>query len=784
MFRFTARTLLELGSELISSDVIAFYELIKNGLDAGSSTGVSIDFNIILPWQTYRELSRRARVDDVDVAAVKEDLVKGLRADADYDSDLINELTLNAKSSNDLINAINQIYRMNSITVSDTGTGMDYNTLGSVFLLVGTGSRKAEVEQAMHDHQSETPYMGEKGLGRLSAMRLGNALKVITATQKETNYNILEIDWTEFDRHDKLVDDIDITPTRGPKKKPGYVSGTRIVISDLNSDWSEARFKRIAEEEFSLLYDPFEEIRQRPKIKLNWNGEQIVIPALDKNLLDHAHAKVSGKYQIINGEPELTYRIDMFDLGYEHPEETDVLTLNRTDLMASVGGKDSGIDREALESVGPFTFEAYWFNRRRLSSIDSIGDRKQVLKLQRLWTGIRLYRDGFRVFPYGEEDDDWLSLDRTALMSQGYSLNKIQFIGRVNIGRLTNPQLIDQTNREGLRETPEQRVLLRSVHLVVQSRLRAEMRHLDRQYKKQREKKLDSQDELKSIAKRAKTSIAQLRKSATEETRDTVDELKQTLFNLLEFSDRAHKRVEEVELDARQMIDLAGIGLLVEVVAHELARSSETALQNISALKRSDASREDVAKRLENLRHSMKSINKRLRILDPLSVSGRNRAETFALETLVEDTLGAHKNQFERHNIELILTPPTADLKVTAVKGYVVQVLENLISNSVYWLDLEVKSEKSAAFKPRITISFEDNPATIYFEDNGPGIHPEHKDKVFELFYSTKDVRRRRGLGLFIARDAAEQNGGALELDLDHINASGRLNRFIYTFSE
>ena len=55
MFKVTARTVLELGSELISSDPIAFYELIKNGIDAGSKNGVTIRFDIVLGRRDYRE---------------------------------------------------------------------------------------------------------------------------------------------------------------------------------------------------------------------------------------------------------------------------------------------------------------------------------------------------------------------------------------------------------------------------------------------------------------------------------------------------------------------------------------------------------------------------------------------------------------------------------------------------------------------------------------------------------------------------------------------------------
>ena len=64
MFKVSARTILELGSELISSDIIAFYELIKNGFDAGSENGVEIEFDIVIHKNTCRSIRRRMEASD------------------------------------------------------------------------------------------------------------------------------------------------------------------------------------------------------------------------------------------------------------------------------------------------------------------------------------------------------------------------------------------------------------------------------------------------------------------------------------------------------------------------------------------------------------------------------------------------------------------------------------------------------------------------------------------------------------------------------------------------
>src|SRR3546814_524250 len=193
-------------------------------------------------------------------------------------------------------------------------------------------------------------------------------------------------------------------------------------------------------------------------------------------LLEAAHAKVSGTYEIIDGAPVLKIVVEALDLGFDHPQEKQMITLTVDDLQGAIIGKEGHIEDSALTTVGPFSFEAHWYNRRRLSGIDAIGEQRAVREVQERWSGILLFRDRYRVYPYGEEEDDWLELDRRALRRSGYTLNKTQFIGRVNISRIENRLLVDQTNREGLRVTPEQHVLLQVIRYSIQDLLGAFMK--------------------------------------------------------------------------------------------------------------------------------------------------------------------------------------------------------------------------------------------------------------------------------------------------------------------
>ena len=791
MFKVTARTILELGSELISSDAIAFYELIKNGIDAGSKNGVTIKFDIVMGRRDYQE--SKAQIlraieggdddDALDLDDLKEELSGKLNTEAEELWDDANGLIEKADTYEALLDALEEIDDLNSITISDTGSGMSLTELDTLFLVIGTSSRKSEIDAAIAGGKSHAPFLGEKGIGRLSAMRLGDRLSVRTTRTNDKYYNLIDIEWSKFDDDTKMIEDIDVNPKRGKRKDNPDFSGTDIKIGKLNADWSEKRIDRLAIDDFSLLVDPIDKAKNQ-RIAVFWNSKRVHFRRLEGSFLSHAHATIRGRYRIVKSNPQLELRIEINNLGFDHPKEVNIETATVDELHGALVGLKAkrlrmnkrDIDYTALESVGPFDFELYWFNRSILRKGKSTGEYQALRNLLDQWMGVRLYRDGFRVYPYGSEDDDWLELDKTALASKGYALNRIQLVGQVDIGRLQNPQLIDQTNREGLRQTPEEVILKESVQFAVE-RLRDEMNRVTKEQKDAKEPFIADDTKTADLEKRMKTAIQSIRKVVPSEHREVVQELELMREEFARYAAQARERLADMEKDADQMLAMAGIGLMVEVVAHELTRSAEDALDVLNSLKRKTVP-EEIRRRLESLRASMTSISKRLRILDPLSVTGRQRKERFNLDELLNDILEAHEAQFERHHVELNVLLPDRSVQVSAVKGMVVQVLENLISNSVYWMDVE--KQRKMSFEPELTISLEDNPPRIRFSDNGPGISKQYRDRIFDLFFSLKDKSRRRGLGLYIAREAAEHNGGALVLDPDVLNDEGRFSTFDY----
>ena len=776
MFKVSARTILELGSELISSDIIAFYELIKNGFDAGSKNGVEIEFHVVMRRNSFLRFRNALEKGD-SIISIKEQALKCIIVDAEEKmveeaTSLIEEATTRIK----LVKALEDVQALNKIIIADTGTGMSAQQLNDCFLVIGTPSRKRDVTKALEGGKSTTPFLGEKGIGRLSAMRLGHRLRVESCLANETHLNILEIDWKQFENVELMLDQIDVAPKVGAKKSSSKWSGTRIVIEDLAEDWTADRVREFAFGEFAKLTDPFRDIKSRPRIALSWNGSRQNIPWMDSTLLKHSHAKVSGVYTVRSGKPNFSCHMEAMDLGFDHPVENRTINITGADLVSVIAGTSQEVPDEAMTTLGSFSFEAYWFNRQRLAGIDAIGDRQVVKQLQEKWSGILLYRDGFRVFPYGEENDDWLELDRKALGRQGYTLNKSQFVGRVEISRMSNPQLVDQTNREGLRETVEQQVFFELIKHAVRGLLYSFLQDVTSQYKEHPMPLKDLPARMQNLEDRTNAALKKLRKVASGEQKATVEELQQSFFEFNELAKKAQERADHVEKESHQMIEMAGVGLMVEVVAHELARTSENALEQIEKLRKS-SNPAQIRAGLDTLRSQLKSLSKRIRILDPLSVSGRQRSEVFDLNQLIRDTVDAHQSQFARHKIHSDLQLARGSIMIKAVKGMIVQILENLISNSKYWM--QVRGLREVEYKPIIVIKTMGGSAGFDYSDNGPGIAPDNQERVFSLFFSLKEKGKRRGMGLYIARECANYHGGSLILD-DEVNPeSKRLHRFM-----
>ena len=770
-FVVTARTILELGAELISSDGIALYELIKNAYDAGSRR-VHIKITSVYRFSSLRNTRQRIsqaivkRADSADEL----DLLRELRDDVVRQLDTSAPRDLRAafldRLSTDTLEAFAEGLQLafdegNWIEIIDTGEGMSIADLAGVFLTIGTRSR------LISQRAQGGSYAGGKGLGRLSAMRLGGKLSVRTTRSGETRWNDLNIDWRAFTHaSDVLLNDVPIKPELGPEKPDAAVQGTELKITCVQADWDKGRVERMVFSQFDRMFDPFGTTPRFPVV-ISVNGDIIQIPTFDRRLLSEAQAKASIRY--FTDPPRF-----VFDMDYIVHTRTKQVVWDLSDMLGITS--DDEVSAAAMENLGPFTANFHWFNRQKLKGIEGFGDRGLVRDVVNHWAnGLLMYRDGFRVNPYGGPLDDWLQIDPKALGSSGYKINRKQLVGAVNISHAANPYLIDQTNREGLRSSEEKTLMVVLLQKAITEEFRTFLNSVEREVKRTAGLSAKNTTQfLDSVSAKVRQSLRRIAERAPSSAREDLAFLADTFAELEERLKVARDAAVTAERDQRDLVSLAGVGLLVEIVAHELGRVTRRTLELIAETDRSQIPRE-VSATFDSVESQMLIIRKRLDLLDPLSPSGRNSRESFDLRELVQQVLDSHATQFERFHVVPMLEVRGGKVSIKAVRGMIVQVLENLIDNSVFWLRQRQRTEPS--FQPVITIEIDVPSLELRITDNGPGIAPARSEEVFKPFVSSRPPGEGKGLGLYIAKEIARYHGSDLYL-LDDVS-DGKLHTFV-----
>lgn len=776
-FKIAARTILELGAELISSDGVALYELIKNAIDADSSR-VEIRVVVTLTHSNYLALLERIDHRFEDLETLRKDILGALEKSAPEKIRIkLEKLIEVASTADELREALVKGYdSYNWIKIIDQGEGMSYRDLEEVYLTIGTRSRQRKKIGEQASAQQKI-YLGEKGVGRLSVMRLGRMLSVTTSRVGDDNLNLLKIDWDLFSHEsDALLHEIDVHPTIGEKKEDPNKSGTVIKISGLRSDWAEYKFRTIIVDEFSRLVDPFEGSRANEIFRLFYNGERHYVPEIERRLFDIAHAECKASFDYDQDNvPTLRGIID-----YRLRNKKMSFSVGLPELLAIT----SGIPLSALRTLGPFDLEFWWYNRLILRAVEGIGKKQDVLALVRKWSGgIMLFRDGFRINPYGGADDDWLELDKKAFSSRGFKLNRQQIVGRAVIS-WRNRFLIEQTNREGLTDTVQKSALQRLLQYVLLNEFKVFVDSVDKEVRIQ---ELSSMEEVEQKIMRADTEIEkkikQIYSIVPVQHQKMVHELKALIGNLTDCVNEARALAEEYQDDRAKFVYLAGLGLSIEFILHELARSTHHVLDTLSLIDKNTLSGR-LPSVINNLTEQLRTISKRVDTLDPLSTSRRQNKENFDVYEIIRQASEAREAQAKRHSVKIegSFVEKGEHWKIKAVKGMFIQILENLLANSFYWLKVQKEIERD--FRPKIEIEVDPDSKTISLTDNGPGIDPKQSERIFEAFVTEKPPGQGKGLGLYISREIAEYHGWRLSVLKEETVRKRRYNTFVLDLSE
>lgn len=768
-FRIAARAMRQLGAELITSDEMALYELIKNGFDAKSPrTTVTIS----------------APADAAAVALVREQVLTGRIAVPVALERLEKTLSANLTivqratwlqrfkehgASAAKLGAYLDAFLRNDfwIEVSDTGLGMSADDLRDKFMMVGTPNKLIEKARA------DRTILGEKGIGRLSMMKLGQVAKVRSKVAGAKSWNSIEFDWKKFDHPGAELGDVLFEVDDGDLDAED-VQGTVIHITELLANWSTAKVTDFLNKYVRRLQDPFTNLRRPYPIDVILNAHRLAITPIPAWLLDVAQFRCEISFtpsaedsQSVALRREVTWKGGA-------SAESRTWTLDELAALA-------GVPVETCRSLGPFTASCYWFNRALIVGTLDHSKARMLAELNVWCGGFAVYRDGFRVGQTGGMEDDWLEWDGKALKTKGFMLNRYQTVGTVSISSKGNPRLIDAANREQLVSCSEQSFLVAVLGDILVKDLRS---HIDA-IKQVEVKQAIEEESAEESLKRSEVSLVntlvtveEIARSLPPAAQPKLEEVRRTLQSQVEYVETIRSALKLARETRVELLELANIGLVVEIVVHELTRLTQSTGDLLLNLRMATAADAPVVGLIDNLQAQIKATSKRISSVDVLSPSGRNRRERFNVVAQLKTVVSGFEARFQRHAVECEVLvdgePATAQLfEVRLVRGLIAQVLENLLTNSVYWVQQGLKRGEE---RRHIVVELDTRASVVMVTDNGPGIDPSHGESIFRPYFSMR--KRGKGLGLYIARELVEYHGGKLHLDASGED-DGRLRTFV-----
>jgi signal transduction histidine kinase len=594
---------------------------------------------------------------------------------------------------------------------------------------------------------------------------------VRTTRASDSNWNLLAIDWSDFSHErDQRVESIPVDPELGDRKEDPSTSGTTIRIENLSADWDLVRFTELLDGKISRFVDPFEKGLANKLIEARHNGQRVMIPAVPKALRTSAHAQCTARFFFdADGNPaiegEIDYRLkkQKTSIAVEGAEVMNVskATKKRRAKRGHAAFKETPISLDALRKLKAFDLEVFWYNRRIIEGIEGLSENATASKreLARWSGGPMLYRHGFRVLPFGEPDDDWLGLDKKAFGSSGFKLNRQQVFGRVRI-ETPHRYLSEQTNREGLVQSEVSDALKRLVEWIINVEFRAFINEVDEAELIQFRKEELENNQILRAEKALKRAVQSLRDEADgafaseiEVIESTAGLLRDEALGVLKQLDRVREQAGD---DREKFVYLAGVGLMTEFIFHELERAVSHTMTLISEMGSS-------APVVRTLSDQLQTLYKRIAAFDELTGEKRQTKTRFDLRDVIHEIVANHEREFARHAIVLELDLPDQPFTIRAVRGMVVQIVENLVVNAAYWLKRQAEYEDG--FEPELSITIDADKRQLIVDDNGPGVPVDRRERIFQPFVTTKPSGMGKGLGLFIARDMAQYHDWSLLMD-------------------
>ncbi len=629
-----------------------------------------------------------------------------------------------------------------SIVVQDDGFGMSHDDITGKWLELATDSKRHG--KAIRSPGFRRLPLGEKGVGRIASLKLGRHITLTTRAARQPEYQV-RIDWDELLKQGPYLENlsVDVVPNRIPKVFPDGTTGTRIEITGLRRRaWARADLRRLYRLVTSLA-SPFRTPDQFAVSFAAPGRERDIADLIAPNdFLDYAVWKFVFKLSGQFIDWEYTFNPPHWKSVQPHTERKKADRLLLTPRFDQEGVKMRRRDsdeplllvKEDLDAIGPIEGMIYGYYRRS-EVLNATGNSSQVKAWLDDQTGVRVYRDGVRVFTYGERNDDWLGLNVRRINTPAGKLGTNSVVAAIHLNLKDSHGLHEKTNREGFDQNEPFERLRRIVLSIFE--------HLERLHADDR-KALD--EVIKGTADerpiRFIEAMGHLRTGLKSKRLDKSFE-------------RDVNAIEEEFLQLRDVMTNAGMaGLNLAVIFHEVEREVD-ALANA------------VTRGLDNarIREQIEHLHELLEGFAPLLKKNPSRL-VFASE-LVRAASRTRESRFKFHKVTFtapLLLKEEPDFKVRGPANLLSGAIGNLMDNALYWARLRKERDERSAAGAVLVMSDWDRPSNrglIAVVDNGPGfsILPA---RAIEAFYTTRPGGM--GLGLYFANLVMEQCGGELTI--------------------
>ena len=677
----------------------------------------------------------------------------------------LGELVKNAYDADATICNVNLVERggggVSGFDIVDDGNGMTREELTSGFMRLASDA-KVRDSRSPRFRRSRA---GKKGIGRFATERLGQRLRIVTQTEAEPHGWTVSIDWRAFSQGQ----DINLIANRIVASPKERAHGTRLSIDGLKDVWTDADLRRVYRYLSTLLQPLFDEAETGRSdgdpgfdVRLNRAGANLqpeAVATADSEILGQALAVIEAR---IDARGQASWS----------------LGCPRLDL--SIIDQPIGLDRNIVKPV-PHTrdvrLKAWYFIQHR----DFLGHSTSFIKtVLNEHGGIRLYRNGYRVPPYGEKHDDWLGLD--AKNTQIYApLNSRTFIGFVAVQDPTGMRFEETSSREGLIETEAFREVRQLAHSVLVSAVgRIEAKRGLGRNKPSAPKAPDSgataAKQTEDAAAEVETLLLEMKAGAL----DSGSEDQERFGAAVERLNLAAKVTAEVARERDALVEelnmmriLASMGLTIAEFTHDFSALAETMELNLQALGGATPGTPAHGKALERFRNQFRQVRAYTVYFGAMTTSNASRelqpVDLYAFARGFAEDLAI---MFDRRGMELQVERPAAyDIRTIDMHSSEwSSILLNLLTNSI---KASARAGRQGRFLIRVG-RLGDDRVFLDFSDDGDGIPPENRSQIFDAFFTTSGAAPVResgsaqalgtGLGLKIVADLAGAASGRVEV--------------------